>query len=102
MRIEVARVPDKFTLVKWDGTNEQEMRDLLTEASGPDGWFTFELNPDNSCTVSSPAGTFTFDVGDYMHAMLYQWGSPLIQKYTPEQADATYYLYPELPTVTGD
>lgn len=101
MRIDVARLPEKTTLVKWEGSNEQEMREVLTEASGESGWFTLDVHEDSTCTVSSPAGTFEFAVGDYMYTLLYQWGSPLVARYTPEEVDATFYLYPATPPVTS-
>lgn len=101
MQLDLALRPEKLTFYKWTGTNEAEIQQYLADLSSQpsQGIASFVVNEDGTATASCPSGTYQVYVGDYLNAITWQWGGPIIRVVGSADINEKYYPYPEYPPV---
>lgn len=103
MKFDVAEQPPRRRVVQWDGTNVDEVDAYIESVNDPDGKAWVEVHDDGTAGVRKTSGTEKPLVpGALVYAEPFMWGGPVITVYTPEEARATLYPYPEFPPVTGE
>ena len=96
MRVNVAKQPDRFEMVVWDGTNVDEVNEYIRSVNDPTGTAEVVVDEDGNARVVVNNGydVKPLSIGAFVHASSYMWGGPIITVYSPAEANAQLYTYP--------
>lgn len=95
MRFEVAVKQERVQLLRWDGSNVDELNTYINSVQNTDGKVYAGLNDDGTAFVQHYNTEKPLPTGSLVNVIYGMFGGPVITIYTPDEVNAKFYPYPD-------